>query len=189
MSADELALFTRCTGRASAPAEVASEAWLVCGRRSGKSFVLGPDRDLSGDLPGLAGAPEPGRARDDHGHCGRPAAGRTIMRYLEALLAEIPMLARTVVAFRAAHADMSIELVGRVTIEVHTASFRTVRGYTVVAALLDELAFWRTEESANPDSEIIAAIRPAMASVPGSMLLAASSPYCSPGRPLGHWRR
>ena len=38
------------------------------------------------------------------------------------------------------------------SIEVHTASFRTVRGYTVCAALLDEIAFWRSEESANPDT-------------------------------------
>ena len=35
-----------------------------------------------------------------------------------------------------------------ITIEIHTASFRSVRGYTVVAALLDEVGFWRNEDSA-----------------------------------------
>jgi hypothetical protein len=30
-----------------------------------------------------------------------------------------------------------------------------IRGYTVVAAILDEVAFWRSGESANPDTEII----------------------------------
>ena len=50
----------------------------------------------------------------------------------------------------------SVELASRVTIEVHTASFRTVRGYTVVAALCDEIAYWRSEESTNPDAEIVA---------------------------------
>ena len=45
----------------------------------------------------------------------------------------------------------SLDLSNRITIEVHTASFRTVRGYTVVAALLDELAFWQGEDSSNPE--------------------------------------
>jgi hypothetical protein len=37
---EEMSLYTRCTGRLAPPAEPASEAWLVCGRRSGKSFIL-----------------------------------------------------------------------------------------------------------------------------------------------------
>jgi len=32
----------------------------------------------------------------------------------------------------------SVALTNRVAIEVHTASFRAVRGYTLVAAVLDE---------------------------------------------------
>jgi hypothetical protein len=57
-----------------------------------------------------------------------------------------------------------------------------VRGYTVCAALLDEVAFWQTDEAgANPDTEILNAIRPSMATVPGAMLLCASSPYARRG--------
>ena len=63
-----------------------------------------------------------------------------------------------------------------------TASFRTVRGRTIVAALCDELAFWRTDEdSSSPDVEIIAALKPAMSTVPGAVLLKASSPYAQRG--------
>ena len=64
---------------------------------------------------------------------------------------------------------------------MHTASFRSTRGYTIVAALLDELAFWRGEESSDPDTEILAAIKPGMATIPGAMLLCASSPYARRG--------
>jgi hypothetical protein len=74
-----------------------------------------------------------------------------------------------------------VELTTGVTIEVHTASFRSVRGYTVVAAVLDEVAFWRSEDSANPDREIVNALRPAMATVPGALLLGISSPYARRG--------
>ena len=76
----------------------------------------------------------------------------------------------------------TIDLSNRITIEVLTASFRTVRGRTIVASLNDEIAFWRTDEdTANPDSEIIGALRPAMATVPGAVILKASSPYAQRG--------
>ena len=75
----------------------------------------------------------------------------------------------------------AFDLTNFVTIEVATASFRTVRGYTICAALCDELAFWRSDESSNPDDEVLGALRPAMATIPGALLLCASSPYSRRG--------
>jgi hypothetical protein len=75
-----------------------------------------------------------------------------------------------------------------VTIEVATASFRSTRGFTLVAALLDEAAFWRSEDSSNPDFEILNAIRPAMATIPTAMLLVASSPYARRGILYPAWK-
>ena len=43
------------------------------------------------------------------------------------------------------------------------------------------MAFWFSEESANPDTEIVNAIRPTMATVPGALLLGISSPYARRG--------
>ncbi len=40
MSAAELEIFQKHTGRTEPSPEPATEAWLVCGRRSGKSFIL-----------------------------------------------------------------------------------------------------------------------------------------------------
>jgi hypothetical protein len=52
----------------------------------------------------------------------------------------------------------------------------------VLAALCDEIAFWHSDEdSANPDREIIAALEPAMATIPNALLLGASSPYARRG--------
>ena len=70
-----------------------------------------------------------------------------------------------------------IELSNCLIIEVHTGSYRAVRGYTVVAALCDESAFWRSDESANPDKKILAALRPAMATIPNGLLIGLSYPY------------
>ena len=41
-----------------------------------------------------------------------------------------------------------------VAIQVATCSYRTVRGYNVLCALCDEVAFWRDESSTNPDTEV-----------------------------------
>jgi hypothetical protein len=39
----------------------------------------------------------------------------------------------------------------RVNLEVHTTSFRSTRGYSYAAVILDELSFFRDDMSANPD--------------------------------------
>lgn len=75
----------------------------------------------------------------------------------------------------------TFDLNNRVSIEIHVASFRSSRGYTVISALCDEIAFWRSEESANPDKGILNSLRPAMATIPGSIMLCASSPYAQRG--------
>jgi hypothetical protein len=40
MTQEQLALYSKHTGRSAPPTQPLHEAWLVCGRRSGKSFTL-----------------------------------------------------------------------------------------------------------------------------------------------------
>jgi len=101
---------------------------------------------------------------------------RTLFSYIDAFF-KVPLLERLV----ANRLKESIELNNRVTIEIHTASFRAVRGYSIIAALCDELAFWPSEDSSNPDVETITALRPAMSTIPNPLLLAISSPYSRRG--------
>jgi hypothetical protein len=62
-------------------------------------------------------------------------------------------------------------------IVVRAASFRSVRGPTCLAILADEICWWfDNDTSKNPASEILRALRPAMATARGSLLLALSSP-------------
>ena len=74
-----------------------------------------------------------------------------------------------------------LDLNNGVSIEIGTASFRTSRGYSFAAVLADELAFWPTDDSAEPDYAVLDALRPGMANIPGSVLLCASSPYARRG--------
>jgi hypothetical protein len=103
---------------------------------------------------------------------------RTIMRFVTGLLQSVPMLKRQISGIT----QESVTLKNNIIIEIHTASFRSTRGYTILAALLDEIAFWPVDDTAaEQDTEVINAIRPGMATVPDAMLLCASSPYARKG--------
>jgi hypothetical protein len=52
-----------------------------------------------------------------------------------------------------------------------------------------KLAFWPTEDSATPDQAIIEAIRPAMLTIPDSLLICASSPYARRGALWDSYRK
>jgi hypothetical protein len=171
----DVALFTRCTGRTVTP-RAAREWWFIVGRRGGKTRAMA----LIGVF--LAAVKRYRLAPGERGLVMLFAAdrrqARVLKRYVRGLLDQVPAFAAMVTN----HTADSIELSNGITLEIHTSSFRAVRGYTVVAALCDEIAFWPTgEEAANPDAEILAAVRPAMATVPGALLLCFSSPYARRG--------
>jgi hypothetical protein len=174
---DQLAIYQQQTGRTMPPTSPLNEAWLVCGRRGGKSFVLSTVAVFLACFHDWRPFLGPGEiatvmivARDRR-------QARVIKRFIVGLLRGVDMLRGTIEDETAER----VELKNRVVIEIHTASFRSTRGYTIVCALLDEIAFWPSEDAAEPDVEVINAIRPGMATVPGAMLLCASSPYARRG--------
>jgi Terminase large subunit, T4likevirus-type, N-terminal len=178
MSPDQLAIYRRCTNRTEPPTDATNEAWLVIGRRGGKSFVLALIAVFLASFRDYRDYLGPGERGTIVIIAQDRKSARTILRYVLGLLRAVHMLARTIQH----EGKESVDLTNRLTIEIHTANFRTVRGYTIVAALCDELAFWRTEDdSANPDVQILQALRPAMATIPNAMLLCASSPYAQAG--------
>jgi len=179
LGAADLALYRQCTGRGDVPsASGFTEAWLVCGRRAGKSFVLSVIACFIAVFRDWRPYLSPGEVGTIKVIATDRKQARVIHRYCRALLTKVPAFASLINR----ETDDEIVLNNGITIEIQTASFRSVRGFTCIAVLADEIAFWRSDESsANPDSEIIASIRPAMATVPGAMFLAASSPYARRG--------
>jgi hypothetical protein len=177
LTATDLALYQQHTGRQRPPMHQAGEAWLVVGRRGGKSLIAALVAIFLACFRDYTQVLAPGEVGTVMVIAADRQQARTVFRYITGLLDGVPMLARLI----ASRTKETITLTNRVHIEVHTASFRAVRGYTVVAAVLDEVAFWPTEDSANPDAEIVQAIRPAMATVPGALLLGISSPYARRG--------
>jgi hypothetical protein len=175
---DQLLLYRQFTGRATAPTSPLQEAWLVVGRRGGKSFVLAIIAVFLACFKDWRPYLGPGEVGTIMIIAQDRKQARAIKRFISGLLRETPVLAPMLEE----ETVESIRLRNRVAIEIHTASFRSTRGYTIVAALLDEIAVWETDEtSAEPDVEVINAIKPGMATIPGAMLLCASSPHARRG--------
>jgi len=95
-----------------------------------------------------------------------------IYRYALAFLESSAILKQKIIDANATE----IKLEGGVTISTHPASYRTVRGRTLLAVIFDEAAFWRSDESASPDVEVLRAVQPSLART-GGLLISISSPY------------
>lgn len=185
MTEEQLATFKHHTGRSEAPTEANSEAWLVTGRRGGKSFVMALVAVFLACFFDYRQYLAPGERATVLVLAADRRQARVIIRYIKAMLTGIKSLAQLI---ERETAD-AFDLTNSVTIEVGTASFRSTRGYTYAAVLADEIAFWRTDDAAEPDYAILDAIRPGMATIPNAMLICASSPYARKGALWDAYRR
>lgn len=171
---DERALFEQLTSQPYAY-RAFKEVWVVAGRRSGKSRIASLMAVHATTCRAYTLAP--GEIGTFTVIAADRRQARIVKRYVSGLLRASPVLE----ALIAKETKEAIWLVNGLAVEIHTASFRTLRGYTVIGAVCDEVAFWSTEDAADPDVEILTALRAAMATVPEALLLCISSPYARRG--------
>jgi hypothetical protein len=181
MNAAETALF-RSVAERDPPAKPVHELVAVAGRGGGKDSVA----SLLGTTAAVNfhGKLRPGeRAVVMCLACDREQA-KIVYNYIRAYFEQIPALAKMVMRIT----DDTIELRNHVDIEVHTNSYRSVRGRSLLCAIFDEVSFWRSEDSASPDFEVAGAIQPALARVPGSTLILISSAHKRSGLLYQKWK-
>ncbi len=169
-------LCAKHTGRTDLPGEAFHEAFVIAGRRSGKSLIAALVAVFLACFKNYDDVLAPGETGSVVILSSDRRQARVIFNYVAAFL-EAPLLKSMVISLL----KESVILSNRVAIEIHTSDFRAVRGYTAVAAICDEVAFWPAEDTANPDTETLNAIRPAMATIPDALLLCISSPYAKKG--------
>ena len=177
MTGEQEAMYGRFTGRVTLPQEPAKEAWVVVGRRGGKSLVAALTATFLACFKDYSELLAPGEVATVMVIAADRRQARVVMRYIAGFLESAPMLASMITK----RTQEAIHLNNRVVIEIHTCNFRAIRGYTIAGVVCDEIAFWRSEDSANPDAEILNAIRPGMATIRGGLLLCISSPYARRG--------
>jgi len=177
LSPNQVETYRRHTQRTTPPTQPSREAWLVVGRRGGKSLISALAAVYLACFGDHSSILAPGERATVMVIAADRKQARVVFRYISGLIDGVPMLAAMIEHRTKDH----IALTNRIVIEVHTASYRAIRGYTIVAAVCDEIAFWRSEDSANPDIEILNGLRPGMATVPRAMLLCISSPHARRG--------
>src|SRR5690606_13868615 len=81
------------------------------------------------------------------------------------------------------YTQQMITLVGRnVAFRTFTASLQGIVSFTCIGALCDEEARWRDRDTgANPAKEVLASLRPTMATQPNARIWHASSPWAKAG--------
>lgn len=180
LDAAELAIFTEITGRTEAPTEPATEGWFICGRRSGKdvkaSALATYLATFGAEQMGWLECVVPGETVMVQLIAKDRKQAKVCLGYIKAYFKK-PLLAQMVLK----ETTEGIELTNGLTIEITTNDVGGTRGPTVAAAVFDEVAFWSSEDSANPDKAVYAAVKPAMVTIPGAMLIGISSPYARRG--------
>jgi hypothetical protein len=186
---NELAFFKEVSGRTVAPKKRVKELFIITSRRSGKTAY-------TSGIAGHFGAFHDFRPWLRPGEnavilciaCDREQA-KVLAGYIRSYFSEVRALKRLVTRETADGLELSTgaELV------VGTNSFRSVRGRSYALVIMDELAFYRSESTANPDTELYNAVLPGLANLPGSMLIGISSPWRKSGllydQYSKHWGR
>jgi hypothetical protein len=182
---EERAIFQRLTGRAREPLEPVEEFEAVAGRRAGKSraasvmsiyeaaFVDHSRVVVEGERPVVL--------------CLSPTTKQAgvVFGYVAGIMDATPLLAGLI----ASRTQDTLTLSNGIDITVRPASFRGVRGTTSVAVIADEAAFWHSDEdAANPDTAILDAVRPSLATTGGPMIII-STPYARRGVVFETWAK
>jgi hypothetical protein len=184
LTADERIVFEALTGREREPGQPVEEFDGIFGRRSGKTRSVAILAAYIAALCDHSGALAPGERAVLPILSASVWQAQKAFQYLDGIFSEVPALT----ALLTGKTSDTISLSNGVDLECRPASFRTIRGVSAVTIICDELAFWRSENSANPDKEILDAARPALATT-GGMLIAISSPYAKRGELWNAFKR
>ena len=181
LSVAELEAF-RAVAERNPPARPVSETIAIAGRGAGKDSIASLIATVT--AVNFKGKLRPGeKAVVMCLACDRDQAS-IVFNYIRGYFDLIPALGKLV---RSVGSD-SIELRNGVVIEVHSNSYRSVRGRSILCAIFDEVAFWRSEDSASPDFEVAGAVTPGLARVPGSTLILISSAHKRAGLLYERWK-
>jgi hypothetical protein len=183
LDATEHVIFNKIAGGRNPPppGKRVSELWCVVGRRSGKTSIAAAIGVY------LATLQRHHLSAGEQGHIlmlapAREQAG-VVLDAVRGYFERSKMLHDLIIG----ETTSEIRLRNRAILGVHSASYRTIRGRTMLAVILDESAQFRDETAANPDVEIVRAVMPALVASKG-MLIGISSPYRRSGILFQRWR-
>jgi hypothetical protein len=176
LSPREMEIYRRGTGRENYDAREHREATIVAGRQSGKTSKI-------------AAAIACFEAFRDHG---LPPGQEAYVMLLAPQIRQARFALRSIRNYLRGSKILSkrirritkdeIILDNGIIIGCYASTYDGVRGRTIIAVICDEMAFWPHEETAaNPEEEVIAALRPGMITVTNPKLVKISTPFAKQG--------
>jgi hypothetical protein len=173
LDAAELETFHALAGDRAPPERQVRELWIIAGRRAGKDSVASLVSAYVAAFFAHGDRLRPNeRAMVLNLATDRDQA-RICLNYSRSFFQDIPQLAQLVTRTTAS----GFELANQVDVVIGTNNFRAVRGRPVLLGILDECAFYASENSTSPDTETYRALLPGLMTLPGSMIIGISSPY------------
>jgi len=171
LNEDERVIFKKITGRDREPGKFVAQLVAAVGRRGGKSKAVACLAAYISALCDFDDVLVPGEVGTVLCVSLNTKVAGIVKGYIEACFEESPVLAQMVVN----KTRDTLELSNGISIEVRAASFRKLRGPTYVCVICDELAFWYQDATfANPDTEILNAVKPGLLTTRGPLILASS---------------
>jgi hypothetical protein len=172
----ELDIFRRATGREIYEPREHNEATVIVGRRGGKTsriaaIIAAYEAYRDHNLP---------RGERAYVVLIAPVTkqAQIAFSFIRNLILGSPPLKKKVLKI----CKNEIDLDNGITIACYPCSQVTIRGFSVVVAVCDEIGFWRDEvTAANPAEEVLNALRPAMATFAKHKLIKISTPYRKEG--------
>lgn len=161
------------------PGKEFPEAWLIGGRRIGKTDVFAATTVAYEAVCG---------GHEEFVRKGQPAMialisqdlrmARYSLHFVKAAIESSPIGEKLIRNFTAD----TIELHNGVMVSCVPPTLKAIRGYAVPVAVLDEVGVWYQEsDSANPDYEIYRALKPAQLQFPAKKIVGISSPWNKSG--------
>jgi hypothetical protein len=186
MTDAEIDLFREVAER-EPPSKRVRELWVVGGRRGAKSAISSlvvafASTQFDGRRRQIGGITLPALRRGERATAlcfgvDRDTA-RIVLRYVQSYFSDIPELKPMVTR----ETRDGFELANGVDILIGTTDFRSVRGRAVLCCVMDEVAFFKDENSASPDTELYNAVTPGMLTLKDqAMLVAISTPHKKSG--------
>lgn len=178
LTAEQLDLWRLCTGREVYTDVAFGEVTVLAGARAGKdSRIAAPIVVYEALFGGHQGQLSKGEravvplvAQDQR-------ATKVAFGYVRDYLTTSPLLAGEVEDVL----STEILLRDRITVSCFPCTNRSLRGWSVPAAVMDEVGFYRLEGQADSDVEVQASIRRSMLSFPRPRLVKISTPYMKSG--------
>jgi hypothetical protein len=166
------------------PTRRVKELWAIAGRRAGKDSIASAIATAAA-MGRYESYLRPGERAVVMCLAVNRETARIVHRYVAAYFTQNPLLRPLV----ARETDDGLELTNGVDVIIATNNYRAVRGRTILVVILDEVAFWRDEDSATPDVETYNAVLPGLVTLPGAMLIGITTAYRKSGLAYDKWHK